>query len=216
MKKTLLFSFFLSCSLLPAADPPELNNLRNNYHMAVERATLPLAEVYLKELGKMKEGYLKSGNTEAAEGVEKEMQSVAKKLVQSGKSLSGRAVKILESKVTIAANSTEGFPLGSLKKGDVITLSYESGNWKNNGNFPTDNPDAGHTERGDLTRLALVTGVSKGQLGEVVLLVPASTKETPFVYPLPRDYESLNLRIAYGGDNPKAPGSVTYSINIVR
>eukprot|EP01031_Cornospumella_fuschlensis_P009253 gene9253-11368_t len=148
MKTINRLALFLICgaATLHAVDTPEYDRLRTSYRAAVERATEPLTKTYLAELEKVRDLYTRAANLEAANKVQAEIDAIytnpdfaksASKLLQvvpQG--------HVLGAKVDIPANSVDGHKIGALRKGAVITVSYVSGKWKNNGVIGSDNPDA--------------------------------------------------------------------------
>lgn len=216
MRRLLIGTILFGLSRLWAADPSELNNLRNSYQSAINRAVKPISDTYMAELIKLRDTFTRGANLEAANAVQLEIDMLNAKMTSSRDVVSAGLTTVIDAVAIISANSIQGYKLGPVRRGDVITVSYINGLWKNDGNIPTDNPDAEQTDRGDRTRLAIAEGPKDGRPGAVVKMVPGHTKETPFSYVVQTTREDVVLRIHYGGDNPKAPGSVTYKVKVQR
>ncbi|SKB00930.1 hypothetical protein SAMN02745166_03259 [Prosthecobacter debontii] len=215
MRNLLIGTSLLVLSSLWAADPAELNNLRNSYQSAINRAVKPITDTYLVELTKLRDTYTRNANLEAANSVQLEIDLLNAKTAATVGTV-GTLTTVLDAVAVVPANSMEGFKLGSVRRGDVITVSYVSGLWKSDGSIPTENPDAETTDRGDKTRLAIAESPKEGRPGDVIKMVPAHTRDKPFSYTVQTTREDVVLRIHYGGDNPKAPGSVTYKVKVQR
>lgn len=198
-----------------AEEPVELQGLRGSYEATLDRAVRPDAQTYLEELKRMRDKFSRDARLEDALAMQKEIDLVESKLSLGGAG-AGAQVTVLETLAVIPANSMEGFKLGAVRKGDVISLTYVSGQWKSDVTIPSDNPDAAQTERGDKTRLAIAEAPKDGKPGKVVKMVPAHTQSTPFQSVVQTSRDNVVLRILYGGDNPKAPGAVTYKVKITR
>ncbi|MEN3942290.1 hypothetical protein WJU23_13410 [Prosthecobacter sp. SYSU 5D2] len=216
MRNVLISFICLAVSNLMAQEPAELSGLRTSYQSAVERAVKPLSQTYLDELKRMQETFTRDARPEAAQAVQAEITLMESKMTAMGSFTPGVQVPVLETIAVVPANSPEGFKLGNLRKGDVITLSYLSGQWKNDGMYPSDNPDAEKTERGDKTRLAITESPVNGKPGPIIKPVPPLTQSKPFTYVVQTSRNNVILRIQYGGENPKAPGAVSYKVKIVR
>jgi formylglycine-generating enzyme required for sulfatase activity len=122
----------------------------------------------------------------------------------------------LDAQATIAANSPDGYRLGAVRQGDVITLQYEKGLWKAYGHIPTDNPDAAVLDHEDQSRLVIAHAPANGKPGDVIVMVPAETASKPFTFTAPATADDFVLRINKNSDNLKNPGSVVYRVKIVR
>lgn len=216
MRTTLLCTALLSLALLRAEEPEQLRQLRGSYEAAVQKAIKPMSEAYLNELKKLRDNFTRSANLEAANAVQKEIDLYAAKVAAAAGPAPGSQSVVLDTVAVIAANSIDGYKLAPLRKGDVLTLSYVSGTWKNNGIYASDNPDVISTERGEATRLAIAEASKGGQPGKVIKAVPPETQATPFTYVVQTSRDDAVLRIFYGGNNPKAPGTVTYKVRVTR
>lgn len=214
--------FLLAAHTATCTEPFELEVLRNSYQTAVARSVKPLSETYLAELKKMRDTFTKSGKLDEANAVQAEITAMTEKLnaAAAGGAIAMGAgqLTILETAAVIPANSTAGFKLPPLRKGDLITLSYVSGKWKCDGNIASDDPDAQVTERGDRTRLVLAEGPKNNNKspGNIIRMVPGGTKDKPFTYVVQTTRDDAILRIHSGSENPKSPGAVTYTVKIVR
>lgn len=201
-------------------DPPELARLRSSYDSAVQRAIKPLAETYVTELTKIQETYLKAGKVDEATKVAAEVKIMKEKLQVVTTEVP--AVSLLHTKqseeklVTIAANDMNGFLIGSVKRGDSITLQYSGGLWKHNGNIASANPDDPNVQDGDLNRLVIARAPSKGKPGDVLKIIPAETTKKAFTFVFPTTRNDVILRINDGSDRKQNPGAVTYSMKLVR
>lgn len=216
MRILLILAIGFSVSSLVAEEPVELQGLRKSYHSALDRAVKPVSQTYLDELKRMRDNFTRNAQLEAAVAVQKEIDLIESKMKTLGSPVADAEVKVLEAVAVIPANSMEGFKLGPVRRGDVITLNYVSGLWKNDGNIPTENPDAAQTDRGERTRLAIAEPPTDGRPGKVVKMIPPHTQNSPFQYLVQTSRDNVVLRIHYGGDNPKAPGAVTYKVKITR
>lgn len=213
-----LFSLIL-CTLTFGAEPPELENLRNSYQAAVTRTMKPLSETYLGELKKLRDQYTRNVKLDEANAVQAEITVITNKLAALAAGTDptpGGQTKVLETTAVITAAGPGGFKLPPLRRGDTITLSYVSGLWKCDGNIATENPDAAVTERGERTRLVLAEGPKNGAPGNIIKLVPPGTKDTPFTYVVQTTRDDVVLRIHSGSENPRSPGSVTYTVKVAR
>jgi len=123
---------------------------------------------------------------------------------------------VIDSRVTIPANSPDGYRLPPLRQGDVITLQYVDGLWKGSGHIPTENPDKPNLEHGDQSRLVIARGATKGKPGVVLAMVPPETTVKPFTYIVQTTRADVILRIHKNSDNERNPGSVTYYVTITR
>jgi hypothetical protein len=61
----------------------------------------------------------------------------------------GHGAVLLDARATIPANSADGYHLGPVRQGDLVTLQYAQGLWKALGHLATENPDAPTLEHGD-------------------------------------------------------------------
>ena len=123
---------------------------------------------------------------------------------------------VLEAHATIAANGPDGYRLGAVRQGDVITLQYEKGLWKAYGHIPTDKPDAAVLDHEDQSRLVIAHAPVNGKPGDVIVVVPGETATKPFTFTVPAPADDFVLRIYKNSDNPKNPGSVVYHVKIAR
>ena len=202
-----------------AADTPEFDRLKESYKAAMEKATKPINQTYLTELTKIRDAYTRAANLEAANKVDAEIKLVSSDF---GISAAGTAppqtvVQAQGEEITavVPANDVNGYKIGPLKKGSVITLSYMSGRWKDHGKLPTDSPDADFTEMGEATRMVIAYGRYKTKPGPTLTKVPAGTAKTPFSYTLSEDVDNVVLRINKDdNDYETNPGSVTYKLKV--
>lgn len=125
---------------------------------------------------------------------------------------------VSDSEVKVPSNSPDGYPLGALKKGDVISLQYVTGQWKAHGHVASDNPDVVQEERGhqNESRLVIARRSTNGHASSVIALVPPLTVRTPFKFTVPEDRDDLVLRINKNSENTGNPGAVTYHLIITR
>ncbi len=213
--------FFVPCAAFAEPDDPvELSRLRSSYDGAVQRAIKPLAETFLVELSKLQESYLKADKLDAAMKVAAEIKIIKEKINVVATVVP--ALSVIQSKqseekqVTIAANDMNGFFIGSVKRGDSITLQYTGGLWKHNGNIPTANPDDPDVQDGDLNRLVIARAPAKGVPGDVLKIVPPGTARKAFTFVFPTTRDDVILRINDGSNRKQNPGAVTYSMKLVR
>ena len=91
---------------------------------------------------------------------------------------------MVDARVKVPANSPDGYPLGELRKGDVVSLQYVEGLWKAHGHVASDNPDLVREERNhqDESRMAIARASTSGKAGAVVAMVPPLTAKTPFTF----------------------------------
>ncbi len=116
---------------------------------------------------------------------------------------------------TLAANTTNAYTIGALKRGETVTLQYVEGRWKEHGKKATDNPDAPNTNPGSALVIA-EKGVGDAP-GNVIVVVPTGTAAEPFVYRADRDIADAVLRIQGQGQNFGGyPGSVRYRVFVSR
>ncbi|EDY21726.1 hypothetical protein CfE428DRAFT_0971 [Chthoniobacter flavus Ellin428] len=125
---------------------------------------------------------------------------------------------VTDSEVKVPANTPDGYPLGALRRGDVISLQYVSGLWKAHGHVASDNPDVVQEERGhqNESRLVIARRSTSGHASSVIALVPPLTARTPFKFTVPEDRDDLVLRINKNSENQGNPGAVTYHLIITR
>jgi hypothetical protein len=154
----------LACSLVAlslsvlAQQATDLQRLRDSY----EKAIRPSTESYLKELVRLRDGYMSGGRRAEALEIEGEIKLVKEKLAEmegttpsavhrntAGPITPGHNAVVLDARATIAANSPDGYHLGAVRQGDVVTLQYVEGLWKALGHLATENPDAPTLEHGD-------------------------------------------------------------------
>lgn len=199
---------------LPALDIPELDRLRDSHKAALDRATKPLTQTYVKELEKLRDAYTRSANLDAAKAAQAEINAATQ---NAEVNVTTAKANILGGHVDIPASSMDGYVIGPLKKGASITVSYVDGKWKNDGVVASEIPDAETTARGDLVRLAISTASVNGTPGKVLAVVPAGTQKKPFTYRLDSDQENVVLRINESGtDFSSNPGQVSYKLKITR
>jgi hypothetical protein len=129
----------------------------------------------------------------------------------------GQPTVVFDGQVKVPANTPDGYPLGALRKGDVVTLQYIDGLWKAHGHVASDNPDLVREERNhqDESRM-VIASAAKGRPGAVIALVPPLTAKTPFIFKVPEDRSDLVLRINKNSEDKGNPGVVTYQMKIVR
>ncbi len=221
MKAAVILTLFslITWRVSHGADPAELEALRSSYHVAAARTMKPVSETYVVELKKLRDQYTKSGKLDEANAVQTEITLISNQLnvMATNPTLGlGGDMKVLETTAVIPAAAPGGFKLPPLRRGDKITVSYVSGLWKCDGNIASENPDAVVTERGDRVRLVLAEGPKGKVPGSIIKMVPPGTKEKPFTYLVQTTRDDVVLRIHSGSDNPKSPGSVTYTVKISR
>lgn len=218
--RKILFLCLLTVGSLHGSDTDELDKLRASYKTAVDKALKPLNQTYLDELEKLRGVYTRAGKLDAAVAAQAEIDAI-----HQGSAPGEKPAKILEnpkgvltdSTVTIPANDVNGYKIGPLKKGDMITLIYAGGRWDFNGTDATENPDAETLRKGPQVRLAIANGRYKTQAGPTLAVVAPSTTTKPFTYVLESDQENVVLRINEEGNDYKTnPGSVTYKLKVSR
>jgi hypothetical protein len=214
-------ALLFSCTVRAESEEPgALTRLRSSYDGAVQRAIKPLAETYVTELSKLQETSIKNGKLDDALKIAAEIKIVKEKLQVVSTEVP--AVSLLHPKqseeklVTIAANDMNGFLIGSVKRGDSITLQYSGGLWKHNGNIASANPDDPNVQDGDLNRLVIARAPVKGKPGDVTKIVPAETTKKAFTFIFPTTRDDMILRINDGSDRKQNPGAVTYSMKLTR
>lgn len=121
--------------------------------------------------------------------------------------------EIPSSPIVIQANKKVGFMIGSIPAGSSLVFQYVDGVWKGWGMAATENPDSPKQERGETCRLALFEKVNGKEI--LVSVIPAGTKNKPFVFNSPRRLTEAYVRINDGdGQFANNPGNVRYSIFI--
>jgi hypothetical protein len=123
---------------------------------------------------------------------------------------------VVEARAVIHPNNPDSYKLGPVKAGDVITLQYISGSWKDHGRVPSDNPDSAKIEKLNGSRLVLAGPSRGGKPGELIAVVPHGTAQNPFVYTVQTPRDQVVLRIHLNSDNQANPGSVVYQVKITR
>jgi hypothetical protein len=229
---------------VPAQESSELQQLQNNYQAAVQRAVRPLTQSYIQELGRLRDKYTATNRAAEAQQVELEIKFMTDKIAAGDKTAPGSAVAVArptaelhpatgpasavladshrvlvaDARAKVPANSPDGYPLGALHKGDVVTLQYLDGMWKAYGHIASESPDMVVQERGhqDDSRLVIARASTNGKPGAVIALVPPLTAKTPFTFAVPEDRSDLVLRIHKNSENKANPGVVTYSVKILR
>jgi hypothetical protein len=226
MKQILFVCSLIALSLsVLAQQATDLQRLRDSYDKAIR----PITEDYLKELVRLHVGYVQGGRRAEAQEIETEINLVKDKLAAMGAPLPnaashsntdptvpGHGSVLLDARATIPANSADGYHLGAVRQGDVVTLQYVEGLWKALGHLATENPDAPKLEHGDESRLVIAHAPVNGKPGNVIAMVPPGTITKPFTFTIPTTREDIILRIYKNSDNPKNPGSVVYQVKITR
>jgi hypothetical protein len=221
MKAAVILMLFalITCRASLGAEPPDLEALRNSYQVALIRTTKPVSETYIGELKKLRDQYTRNSKLDEANAVQIEITLMTSKLNAMATTpvlALGGDVKVFETTAVIPAAAPGGFKLPPLRRGDKVTVSYVSGQWKCDGNIASVNPDDEVTERGDRARLVLAEGPKNKIPGAIIKMVPPGTKEKPFIYLVQTTREDVVLRIHSGSDNPKSPGAVTYTVKVSR
>ena len=191
---------------------PELGPLRESYRNAVLRSETPLKQTYLTELNKLRDELVQAGKTAAADAVREEIALVVRQIADAARG----KVTVMDALVTIPANDPNGYSFGPVHQGDVITLSYQRGLWKNMGRIASDNPDAVVTEKGDASRLVIAKAPQGNTPGAVLQMVPPQTAAQPFTYEVPASSAALVLRISGNSNDRTNPGFVTYRLTLTR
>ena len=208
--------------------PPEMERLRSSYETARLKATRPLDEKYLGELLKLQDSYTRAAKLEQAVIVANEVKRLRAHLGMPQDQAvpplapaplalggSGKVVAAQGAEVTIPANSPNGLRLGSVKRGDSITLQYVSGVWKAHGGIATENPDAAKTKDDD--RLVIAESADEnGEPGRIIWMVPADTAIQPITYSFQSTREDVVQRIHSNSQRKENPGHVTYMVKLVR
>ena len=118
-----------------------------------------------------------------------------------------------EEEALIAANTEEGYVIGPVSPYSKLTLRYIRGSWKGWGRLPTDSPDERAPEGGDRCRVAIAAYSDKARTSQVIQVVPAGTKDKPFVYHFRRGFPKIVLRINdTDGRFHDNPGKVRYHV----
>ena len=195
-----------------AEDVSELGRLRESYKAAITRAVTPLTATYVKELQKLRDAYTRAGNLKLATDVDAELKSLTNE-ADHPVDAAGHTI-VLEARAQIPANDPNGYRVGAVKKGDLITLTYVSGKWKNDGNVPSEDPDVGGSSRGDDIRLVISKATKTDNAGPMITMVRPGTANKPFTYTFPMDHDDVVLRIRTGTKN--SPGAVVYNVKVTR
>jgi hypothetical protein len=206
--------------------PPEMERLRSSYETARLKATRPLDEKYLGELLKLQDSYTRAAKLEQAVIVANEVKRLrahlgvpqdqsAPPLAPAPLGVAGKVAATQGAEVIIPANSPNGLRLGSVKRGDSITLQYVSGLWKAHGGIATENPDSAKAKDDD--RLVIAEPANEnGDPGKVIWVVPADTATQPTTYSFQTTREDVVLRIHSNSQRKENPGHVTYIVKLVR
>jgi hypothetical protein len=101
-----------------------------------------------------------------------------------------------------------------VRPGDVITLKYVEGKWKDHGVSASFSPDDEGIE--ETSRLVISQPSKDGVPGEVVAIVPAGTSSKPFTFTVPTAFDQLVLRISSHSDGKNNPGQVIYQVKVTR
>jgi hypothetical protein len=224
MKLLLSSAAFLLCAWMGfAQDISQFERLRTSYDAAVNRTLKPLTENYLRELTQLRDAYTRASRLKEAVKVDEEIKLIQEKLAGMNPvaplnaplpAAGGRAV-VLDAKVTIEANDPDSYRLGDLRQGDLITLQYIEGLWKDHGGIATENPDA-QTGKDPASALVIARGSAKGKPGEVLAVVPADTAKKPFTYLVQTTRSDVVLRINKNSESGKSPGKVSYHVKVNR
>jgi hypothetical protein len=223
--KPLLFAAVASLLAFAAfaQEVSQFERLRASYTAAVNRAVKPVTESYLKELTALRDTYMRSSRLKEAVQVDEEIKLVSQKLaamspvpaLAAAPSPGGGKAVMREDKATIPANDPDGYKLGDLRQGDIITLQYVDGVWKDHGGIATENPDT-QTAKDPASALVIARGSAKGKPGDVLTVVPGGTANKPFSYTVQTTRSDLVLRINKNSENPKNPGKVSYHVKVTR
>ncbi|WP_395741999.1 hypothetical protein [Prosthecobacter sp.] len=233
MNRTLLLLATLAAGHFASAQaqtavPPDMQRLQTAYEAARERATRPIDEKYLAELVKLQATYTKAAKLDEALAVANEIKGMKERMGLSEKSkgaassTSGAAVSTKpaaaaggQETVTIAANTPNGYRIGAVKKGDVITLEYVSGKWKSKGGISSENPDDPNASYKDDDRVVIAEPAgADGSPGKMIVLVPPGTTLKPFTYLVQTSRPEVVLRINNNSDRKENPGSVVYKLSV--
>jgi len=207
--------------------PAKLRKLRAAYEPAVKKIVDEAARrkdvargKHFANLEALQKRLTTNGDLDEALLVKKEKDQFAVEMAEAAgvavAKPAGQESVVLEAQATIAASSPDGFHLGAVRQGDVITLQYEKGLWKAVGRIATENPDASELEHGDVSRLVIAHAPVNGKPGDVIVMVPPGTVLKPFTFTVPATADDLVLRIHKNSDNYQNPGSVVYHVKIVR
>jgi hypothetical protein len=224
-----------------AEDAMEFHRLQGAYNSAIQRAERPITQSYIQELSRLRDSYLSANRAADAQQVENEIKLMTDRIALMDKATPAPIVArpnpekpappsvvpaasngshnvVIDTRVKVPANSPDGYPLGELRKGDVLTLQYLEGLWKAHGVVASDNPDLVREERNhqDESRMAVASASKGGRPGAVIALVPPLTAKTPFVFKVPEDRNDLVLRINKNSERKENPGQVTYQLKITR
>jgi hypothetical protein len=96
--------------------------------------------------------------------------------------------------VFISAKTPQGYVVGKVLKGDVLTLQYVSGKWKGWGVNATASPDDVVEERPGVCRVAICSFNPRSG-PQTLALVPPNTISNPFQWTADQNYEQLIFRI---------------------
>jgi hypothetical protein len=121
---------------------------------------------------------------------------------------------VLDKRVTVPANDSNGYPIGPVQNGDTITLQYVSGLWKEHGGIATENPDEKVPGYGGAESLVIANGARDGLPGAIIKIVPGETAATPFSFVFPAGHDAVVLRIHSNSERKQNPGSVVYDLKI--
>jgi hypothetical protein len=119
-----------------------------------------------------------------------------------------------EMEATIPADSPDAYRIDDVRMGSKITFEYVSGKWKSWGHVASDDPDHEVTEGGARCQTAIALASADGKIGQVVALIPPSTKHHGFVFEAKQDYDALVLRINGKPPFSSNPGKVVYHITV--
>jgi hypothetical protein len=197
----------------------ELQRLRSGYESAVKRVVIPVTETYLQELKRLKETLSRSGKLTEAIQVDEELKAITAKLAGVGAATApvgsrlGQTI-VLSSRATISPNGPDAYKLGPVRPGDVISLKYVEGKWKDHGVSASFSPDDEGIE--DTSRLVISQPSKGGVPGQVVAIVPAGTSSKPFTFTVPTAFDQLVLRISNHSDATNNPGQVVYQVKVTR
>ena len=201
-----------------------MERLRTAYEAARDRATRPIDEKYLAELVKMQDTYTKAAKLEEAVAVSNEIKGMKERLsVTTKPGSSPQAVAASpkaaskEKNVTIPANDPNGYRIGAVKRGDVLTLEYVGGKWKSKGGIATESPDDPKATYGEEDRLVIAEAAdASGEPGKVITVVPADTALKPFSYLVQTSRNDVVLRISTNSARKENPGEVIYKLKFGR
>jgi hypothetical protein len=221
MKSSLFAPLILliAVSAAHSQESPELQRLRAAYVAALERAQKPVTESYSQELKKLKDSFARAGKLDEAVQVDGELQEITSKLAAMAAAVTPLGARpgqttVLNATVTIPPNNPDGYKLGPVRKGDVISLQYVSGKWKDHGILAQWNPDEAGSE--ETSRLAIALPSKGGAPGDTVAVVPPGTVAKPFTYTFPASRDQVVLRISANSNNTANPGAVVYQVKVTR